>query len=92
MTDVMTTTKTPDYDALFATHETDHDEDWFSCSICSPQFVFAAPEPVVAPITDAEARGLADSYDRVKASRPSSPSGKCRRCDSYCYGDCTVDY
>lgn len=72
----------------------EHDGIYLSCKICWRGVTFdpaPAPdvEPISAPVTYAEMRSMERVWERIEASKPSA-SGLCRRCGTYCYGDCSA--
>lgn len=54
--------------------------------------VHAAPVAAAeeATITYAEARGVERMWDRIESRRATNSSAPCRRCGTYCYGDCSA--
>lgn len=68
-----------------------HEAIYLACKACWADVTLDSTpdvdEPVSAPVTYAEARGMEQAIERLNDAAPSA-SGLCRRCGTYCYGDC----
>jgi len=72
-----------------------HEHSYMHCTPCIGAEAVAAmvagparSEDREVPSTGAEMRAMERVWDRVQANRPATASDPCRRCGTYCDGDC----
>ena len=78
----------------FAEHKAQgHEASYVGCKVCWASVTFDASPTCVTcdqPITYAEQRGMERARERVEAAKPATFSEPCRRCGTYCDGDCAA--